>query len=133
MRQLGAIRQFIQVMETQKKAVTNSLQFGFVGQDLADASWKAAVSTGAVAYMDYTEVQRFASAYETQATYTRLQMETIDSMVGLQAALGYNSDPSKMSLQALETARIQTDRAMAEISALNQVGTGLKEAYAKAL
>ena len=104
---------------------------GFSASQLTDASSRTAVSTGAVSYMDYPEVQRISSAYVVQELYLNVQRETLDDFLQLQSHMAYKFDPAKMSPAATETALTDARRAMAHLEAMDQIGASLQKEYAK--
>jgi len=110
-----------------------NISIGFGEEDLSDANWKSASSTGAVGYMDYGTVARFASAYEAQTLYMNLEREIVDSYVGLDSYFNYQFDPNKVSAETAASAQRDARRTIAEIQALHEIGKSVKALYAEAL
>jgi len=52
----------------------------FSGATLNSASWTTASTVGAMAYMEYGEVKRFAEVYKLQDLYERLQNDQIQTV-----------------------------------------------------
>jgi len=60
---LTSALQFLQARRENKAYDISSISLSFSFGDLSDASWRTASATGALNYMDYSHVQRYASAY----------------------------------------------------------------------
>ncbi len=89
---------------------TNVKQFGLnLGfASLSDASWQTAERTGALAHMDYAEVQNYAEAYRIQTLLQQQHGRALDGMAAALALLGSgDGDPTKAPPADLERFRQQ--------------------------
>jgi hypothetical protein len=99
--------------------------------ELSNTSWTTSQTIGALAFMPYAEVKRFAGVYQLQDEYLRLQVRTEDAVVTALSLLAVNTNPGSLSRPELEAER---DRILASLSALTaetQVGEFLEKAYAE--
>ena len=99
---------------------------------LQDASWQTANATGALAYMEFDEVQQYAAAYQLQKQLDGLQNSAVDNVVGLQALLA-TADPEKMNTADAASA-VNIDRSlMAHIETLRELAVSLNQTYSTTL
>ena len=97
----------------------------FVG-DLQDASWKTAAATGALSYMEYDHVQRYAGVYRLQEKYASLQDTTIDEYLQLQSYVINGFDP-KMTAADADGADREVRRTLAHLVAMDQIGAAVDQ------
>jgi hypothetical protein len=83
--------------------------------------------------MDYKRVQQFASAYQQQELFSRLQMETIDNYLQLHSFAAFGFDPKAMSSEEAKAILPDVGRILSHLVALDGVGKTLQEAYVRAL
>jgi hypothetical protein len=105
--------------------------FGFRLAELSNTSWTTSQTIGALAFMPYAEVKKFAGVYQLQDEYLRLQVRTEDAVVTAISLLAVNTNPGSLSRPELGAER---DRILASLSALTaetQVGEFLEKAYAE--
>jgi hypothetical protein len=99
--------------------------------ELSNTSWTTSQTIGALAFMPYAEVKKFAGVYQLQDEYLRLQVRTEDAVVAALSLLAVNTNPGSLSRPELGAER---DRILASLSALTaetQVGEFLDKAYAE--
>ncbi len=99
--------------------------------ELSNTSWTTSQTIGALAFMPYAEVKKFAGVYQLQDEYLRLQVRTEDAVVTALSLLAVNTNPGTLSRPELGAER---DRMLASLSALTaetQVGEFLEKAYAE--
>jgi len=106
----------------------HELGWHFAGADLRTSSWDTATATGALAYMDYGEVSRYATAYDLQRAYMAMQQRWIETMTGFGLR-----DPSGVSRQELQSWVQQIGAASTELQVADQIGQHLDDEYAEAL
>ncbi len=105
--------------------------FSFRLAELSNTSWTTSQTIGALAFMPYAEVKKFAGVYQLQDEYLRLQVRTEDAVVAALSLLAVNTNPGSLSRPELGAER---DRILASLSALTaetQVGEFLEKAYAE--
>ena len=111
-----------------------NIGLGFSGPTLNSASWTTASSVGALAYMEYGTVKRFAEVYKLQDLYERLQNDEINDVqkgVGMLASL--KNGPEKVSDGELRAIKQQLQQGTAALTVIGQVGKQLSAEYDKVL
>jgi hypothetical protein len=74
---------FVLARSLNQKADPSGLQLNFTEGPIADAAWRTASSTGAVSYMPYVEVERFATAYKEQDLLQTTAEQTLNDFLQL--------------------------------------------------
>lgn len=97
-----------------------------------DASWQTAGATGALAYMGYGEVQKFAVVYQLQKKLDAVQDTTLQPIITLLAAMS-GGDPSHLSKQESTAAATQVLEVMAHIETMRELAVDLNKKYDEAL
>ncbi|MDR3702940.1 MAG: hypothetical protein P4L56_25060 [Candidatus Sulfopaludibacter sp.] len=111
-----------------------TIGLGFSGPTLNSASWTTASSVGALAYMEYGTVKRFAEVYKLQDLYERLQNDEINDVqkgVGMLASL--KDGPEKVPDSELRAIKLQLQQGTAALTVIAQVGQQLSAEYGKVL
>ena len=111
----------------------DSISLGFTTGNVSDANWRTATATGALGFIEYKRVEEFASAYQVQEIYTRLEGQTLDGFLSLQSFVLFGFDPEKLSPEAAKAAIPEVRQTLSHVVALQQVGSGLHHAYEDAL
>ena len=107
---------------------TSKLDWTFGLFPLPATAWSAAASTGALGYMDYSEVQGYTRAYVLQDEFLRMQQRTLGKWLDLQKWLA-RRDP-KGSLSNLNNEELSQVEADASAALLH---TETEETFAKDL
>lgn len=115
-----------------KKSDIHEIELSFHLSSLSDASWRTAERTGALAYMDYSDVQDYAKLYGHQELYASQQRRVMDRTV---SALGLLSDddPHKAPPEDIARFRLDLMGLRGELLADRQLGDSLAKAYEEAL
>jgi hypothetical protein len=124
---------FLQARSQNKPYDIQGITLNFTSSTLSDASWRTATATGALSFMEYGRVQQFASAYQEQELFARLELESIDYYLQLNSYVAYGFDPKTMSSDDAKLAMMDVSRTLSHLTAMDQVGEGLRQAYDKAL
>ncbi len=124
---------FLQAHAAGKPYDIKDISLGMSLFSARNASWQTATTTGAVAYMKYSQVKHFSEAYTLQAQYASLQERTLDSYLQLQSYIVGGLDPTKISAADSEKARGDLQQTMARLVAMEQIGAALQKTYAEAL
>jgi hypothetical protein len=129
---LHAALQLADDLLAHKKSTRTSLSINFNVAQLTSASWSTAQATGALAYMDYQEVQNSADLYEAQQQFVRLQDRFVETIVATLAVF-QSGDFDKGELGAAAVAAWKQDivTALSYLETVEQVGQQLSERYAK--
>jgi len=109
-----------------------TLEINVSNAALRSASWQTADRTGALAHMDYGEVQKYASTYAGQDLYAMIQRRMFDQAASALAIMSAG-DPTKASRGDIEQFRRQVLELRGEVYILEQLGKSLGEGYRKAL
>jgi len=126
--------QFADDMLAKGKTAVNSLQIHYnVADKVTDSSWRTAERTGALALMDYAEVQRYSRVYDFQDLFLEKQRQTVSQVTLAGAPLNANFDPNHPNRKDLEIFRERVMDVMALVKLQEQFGKKLLEDYAKAL
>jgi hypothetical protein len=128
---VGMALQLVNELLTTKKSAINQMSLGFSFAELSAASWQTAERTGALAHMEYAEVQEYSSLYGTQAVYAGLQQRVLDRLA--EALAFAHTDPHQLPARDLEMLRQHLLGLNADFTLLEQLGRQLRDAYAKVL
>lgn len=127
------VLKFLQARSENKPYDINSISLDFTSSTLSDASWRTATATGSLSFMEYSRVQQFASAYQEQELFTRLELETIDNYLQVQSYAAYGFKPESVSPEEAKDVMPDVRRALIHLVAMDQVGEGVRAAYEGAL
>ena len=126
---LTRIVDFLNARKKNEPYDTHQIRLGFAMGDLKSASWKTAAATGALGFMEYDQVQLYSAVYQLQDKYSTLQNQTIDEFLQLQSYVIFDSDPEKITPVDAGSAELDTRRALAHLTAMDQVGAALAREY----
>jgi hypothetical protein len=124
---------FFEARKAGKSYDAHGIQMGFSIGELQDASWKTAAATGALSYMEYGHVQRYAAVYQLQEKYSVMQDETNSEYLQLLSFLIYGFDQTKISPADAASAEADARRTLTHLVALEQIGTALGKQYEEVL
>jgi hypothetical protein len=130
--ELANLKRIVDFLNARKKNEpydTRQIRLDFTVGDLKSASWKTAAATGALGFMEYDQVQRYSAVYQLQDKYQALQDQTIDEFLQLQSYFIYGFDTEKITPVDAGSAERDTRRALAHLTAMDQVGTALASEY----
>ena len=125
--------QFLEARAAGKPFETHQRALALTLSTLQNASWRTAEATGALGYIEYRHVQRFASAYQLQETYSALQTQTLEEFLRFQSFVIYGTLPETMPAKDAELARTDLLRAFSHRVAMAQIGAALAKTYEAAL
>lgn len=122
----------IRKLRTHKPFTELSVRLSFHLSQLSSSSRNSAEATGALGYMKYDEVKRYATVYDLQQQFLRIQERLLEATTlavgGLQG-----DDPTKASDAELDALNASAKAARAQLSVANSIGQALKKEYEKAL
>ncbi len=110
-----------------------SMKLGFVRPDITSASWTTAQTIGALGLMNYQDVKRYASIYELQDEFLRMQERTIDAVIQAITIFQRNQSPDKLPPSDLQNARQRILTIMSDLQAQEQIGQELQKRYQSVL
>jgi hypothetical protein len=132
-RTLISMVKFLQSRSQDKPFDIQGLNLGFTNSTLSDASWRTATGTGVLSFMEYGRVQQFASAYQEQELFSRLELETLDRYLQLNSYAVSGFDPKAISPEDAKAALPDVSRTLTQLVAMDQVGENLRLAYERVL
>ena len=130
---LTDVMAFLRRRITHQPSNAHSLSLSYTLGTMHDSSWRTASSTGALSYMDYPEVKRYAEAYLVQDEYVRLQRATLDDFLQLQSYAAYDFNPETFPPAEAAAAEVDVRRTIAHLTALDQFGDSLSRTYKSAI
>jgi hypothetical protein len=130
---LKKVLEFLKARKENRGYDIHEIQLGFTIGDLKDASWKTASATGALSYMEYDHVQRYAAVYQLQDKYSALQDQTIGDYLQLQSYIIYGFDPTKLTATDAQSAELDARRTLALLVATDQIGAAVAKEYDEVL
>ena len=130
---LKKVLEFLTARKEGRPYDIHEIRLDFSFGDLGDASWKTAAATGALSYMEYDHVQRYAALYRLQDKYSALQDQTIDEYLQLQSYVIYGFDPTKLTAADAGAAELDARRTLAHLVAMDQIGAAVSKEYASVL
>ncbi len=125
--------QFAKDLLTTRKSNIHKITLGFHMSTLSSAAWQGAERTGALAYMDYADVQKYAKLYSTQSLYESEQRRVMDQTVSTLSLGIADEDPTAASPQDLERFRLNLITLRGQLLVDRQLGEALLKIYDEAL
>jgi hypothetical protein len=126
---LKRILDFLNAQKKNQPYDVRQIRLDFTMGDLKNASWKTAAATGALGFMEYDRVQRYADVYQLQDKYSALQDQTMDEFLELQSYVIYGFDPKKLTAADAGAAEADTRRTLVHLVAMDQVGVEVAREY----
>jgi cell division protein FtsB len=130
---LNAALPYLEARSKGKDTSTASISMGFSMIQLQNAGWRTAAATGAVQYMNYKSVQRFAESYDLQEVFNELQNQTLDNYLNLDSHIAAKKDPKDLTPQEAQAAMPDVRVTMAHLGAMRDLSGGLLKSYDEAL
>lgn len=97
--------------------------------DLNSTSWATAQAVGALSFMEYGEVKRYARVYQLQEEFLRLQQKNLDTVTSALAVFAENKDPKELPEADLRTERSRILDSLSSIVIQQQIGQALMKRY----
>ncbi len=124
---------FVQDLRSGKKDDPRGIKLGFHSEPLQSAAWVSASATGALSYMPYEEVQRFATAYHEQQDYEDAAERALGHYEVLGTYTDTITDPRDLKPQDIETSIADLRLALSDLAAMSDFGRGTLRTYDDAL
>jgi hypothetical protein len=115
------------------KPKSASLNLGFNMADLSTAGWDSAARTGALAHMDYAEVQRYSRLYSHQELFATYQDQAMANLTAALAIFAAGADPLSNKPADLERFRDRVLMLRAGLIVEEQVAARLVKEYTEML
>lgn len=104
-KQLESALQFADELIAKRTTQVRSLEISFHLADVNFSAWRTAEQTGALAHMDYGEVERYARVYGLQQLFDDMQRRTVEAVALSLSGLGSGTDPTQASPDDLKVFR----------------------------
>jgi hypothetical protein len=114
---------------TKGKTDIRSLRLNFNLATLNDSGFRSAERTGALAHMDYDEVQRYSELYSMQELFATQQRKAVDMVAAGSALIAPAFDPNKANPQDLAQFRQQVMQLQSNLLVTAQLGQQLTDGY----
>jgi hypothetical protein len=128
-RETDEVLAFIAGVIAKKENPERKVGFYFPLVQLSAASWNSAQATGALGYMEYAEVQQFATVYELQGQFSSVQQQLLRDSAAMSAV----PSPSTATVRELEDWRHKILNGKASYHVELQLAEGLNEVYQQTL
>jgi hypothetical protein len=122
----------IENLRSQGKTAAKSFSLTYHIAQLSTASRNTAEATGALGYMDYSEVKRYATVYDLQEQFVRHQERLFDAWVPVLNAT-HRKNLEGMTPAELDDWKRQTLTAISYVQVDSGFATALSKAYERAL
>jgi hypothetical protein len=129
----AAALKFTEDLLKARKTDIHTLNLGFNIAEFGTASWQTAERTGALAHMEYGEVQKYAGVYGKQSLYDQQQRAAVDRIATASAIIAATGDPTSAPSADLERFRQQVLAMKSQLDIEEQLAVGLATTYKKAL
>jgi hypothetical protein len=114
------------------KSTVHSVKLEMTLASLDSTGWHTAERTGALGYMDYVEVKKYAEVYALQDLFVSQQQRAMQGLTGALAIIALG-DPYKAKARDLESFRTHVLETIAELKTEELLGVQLLKGYEKAL
>jgi hypothetical protein len=114
-----------------KTSSIHDITLGFHLSNMSAAAWQTAERTGAVAHMEYADVQKYAKLYNLQALYEGEQRRVMEQVVAALSSMG--GDPHEASPADLERFRQQLFAVRGMLLIDRQLADSLLKSYKETL
>jgi hypothetical protein len=119
-------------LEVNRKSPPEQLQITWTLAELHSTSWDAATRAGAIAYMPYSEVQRYTVVYDLQRSFTELQQRAFGNALDVEGLATLTQRKQEtLSAAELSDAEHRIGTALASINAMQSIAQPLRESYDK--
>jgi hypothetical protein len=124
----GALRD-VRARLTGKRVESGDVNLSVRMAPLSSAAYTTAEITGALGYMKYDDVRRFAAVYEAQRRYQSMQDQFALDVWAILTPMMLGGDPSGARPQELEAWKRGLEQLLAGLMTLNAFGEGLRQSY----
>ena len=124
-----AALQFIEDLRAHRARGHHKLDFTYDLGLLSATAWSTAQAAGAVVYMPYRDVQKYATIYDAQRKFDTFQDRFIETIV----TAGPSEDPDNSSPRALREWKERVQASLSHLRVVEGLARALKDEYDKAL
>jgi hypothetical protein len=130
---LAGAQRFADELIAHKKTDITEMNLGFEFAELTAAAWHGAEQTGALAHMDYGDVQHYSQLYELQALYAEQQRRSLETLSAALAFFGVSADPNAAAVDDLKAFRQHVLTLRAQLMVEEQLARRLTQRYQESL
>jgi hypothetical protein len=130
---MTAVLKTLEARTQSQPGVLTESDFAFHEAPMQDAAWRTASTTGALAYMEYRQVERFSDAYKEQALLQTMEEQALDDYLELMAILVHHGEAGLVTPEAAKDAIPFARRIIAHLNGMLDVGAGTIGTYEAAL
>jgi hypothetical protein len=130
---LGVLRDARARRAGQPVDASGDVNMNFTMVPLSTAAYATAEITGAVGFMTFNDVRRFAAVYEAQRRFQEMQDRFARDVYAVVAPAMFGGDLSGARPQDLDTWVRGLEQLLAGLQMLAEFGEGLRQGYAVAL
>jgi hypothetical protein len=126
----------VEMYRKNRNSRPSTLNWSFGIFPLNTTAWHTAASTGAVGYMDYSEVKRYTRVYALQEQFMAIQERALDKWLDLQKWLGKmppQDGLSKLTNGELSEIEDEASAALIHTQTEESIARSLVDEYAKVL
>lgn len=116
-----------------KKTDVNEMRLSLDLPDLSSAAWHTAERTGALALMDYDDVQRYSRLYDFQDLFLEEQRTLLSQFTAASSALTADFNIEQPNVKDLEAFRTSVTQLSGTYGVHQQMGKSLAQRYDEAL
>ena len=127
--ELARALQFADELLANGKTDVNSLSLNFTLATLNASGWQTADRTGALAHMDYDEVEKYSEIYNMQQLFDEQQRKAVDLVASSITLVASGFDPGKASVQELGEFRRRILLLQSNLLVTRQLGEQLMKGY----
>jgi hypothetical protein len=133
-KQLEGILQTVRAIEVDRNAKHGDLSLSVSISSLSMTAWSTAATTGALAFMDRADVERFTGLYDLQQQFMSAQQHAVEALIELESWGELTGEPlTRISdAQTIEAERA-AGRALAATRMAEDIGTSLNGHYGTVL
>jgi hypothetical protein len=127
--ELEAAMRFADDLLNKGKTDTHSLSLNFNLATLNSSGWQTAERTGALAHMDYDEVQKYSELYSLQQLFDEQQRKAVDLVATGSALVASSFDPTTAKAADLTEFRQRVMLLQSNLLVTEQLGAQLVKGY----
>jgi hypothetical protein len=123
----------LRTLQSTHRMAASSLNYEISWSTLSQSAWLTARDTGALSFMNYADVQRYADLYTEQEIADNMAVRLLTGEIHAAAPVFSGVTPQKLAPAEIQTMIDRTQDLYAELFGLGQVAQELSDTYAKTL
>ena len=130
---LKSLLDLVQARSDGQPVHATGIKLGFSEGALQDAAWRTASSTGVLAFMEYTEVERFSAAYKEQDLLQTTLERTLNDYLQLTSLMSPDMEAGKLTQGRATEALPYIRKTLGDLNGILAIGQGTLDTYKEAL